>query len=154
MLLLEVTNKPIKELIKVEENLAELLVATEGAAILMWAIEGAMLDFADTDHLIFNNLKQPMVEAAYTYSRENSLYWGWVEEHCEAGPDADMDLLEAFKHYQDHVWNTTHERCRDRRTDFRAALTAMLPNIEFLARTSGPHPNRVYIKGLGFRKIS
>src|SRR5271163_3241934 len=70
MLLLEVTNKPIPELVKVEENFAEEVVRAEGAAIMMWMVEGALLDFADKDHKIFDSLKQPMVDAAKSYTRE------------------------------------------------------------------------------------
>ena len=82
MLLLEVTNKPLVQMLKVEENFADLLVEAEGPAILMWAIEGAMLDYADIDNMIFILLKREMVEATYRYTRENSLYWGWVESRC------------------------------------------------------------------------
>lgn len=150
MLLLEANNPPIKEVMQPEENFAELVVATEGPAILMWAIEGAMLDYADTDNTIFNMLKQPMVDAAYAYTRENSLYWQWVESRMRVAADADIDLSEAYEMFKDYAWSTTRERCRDRRSDFKAALKAMLKDqIEFALRTTRPHPGRTFIKGLG-----
>jgi hypothetical protein len=139
---------------KVEENFAELLIRDEGPAILMWAIEGAMLDYADADNTMFNSLKRPMVEATYAYTRENSLYWGWVEEHCARDRSASMDFVDAFNSFKEYVWKTTRERSRDRRSDFKAALKAMLPEIEYLNRTSGAHPNRLYIAGLGFTNLN
>jgi putative DNA primase/helicase len=154
MLLMEMTNKPVKQTLKVEENFAELLVATEGAAILMWAIEGAMLDFADKDNLIYNGLIQPMVDAAKGYTRENSPYWAWIDEHCTIAYDADMDLLEAYQHFLKYVWETTHTRCNVRRTDFKQALKAMLPEIVITRRTTGQFKGRYSIKGLGFTKIN
>jgi hypothetical protein len=38
--------------------------------------------------------------------------------------------------------------------DFKAALKAMLPGIDFLLRTTRPHPGRAYIAGLGFAKFN
>jgi putative DNA primase/helicase len=154
MLLLEMTNRPVTQTLKVEENFAHKLVEAEGAAILMWAIEGAMLDYADTDNMIFDSLKQPMVDAAKAYTRENSPFWSWMEEHCTRGPEHDMDLVEAFEHFKDYVWRSTHDRCRVRRTDFRAALKAMLPEIEFVRRTTGQFKGRMAIRGLGFTKVN
>ena len=119
----------------------------------MWAIEGAMLDFADVGHMIFSRLKLPMVEAAHTYTRENSLHWEWIESNMRVAEDADIDLSEAFKSFKDYTWRIYHKRTRDRQMDFRAALKAILPDIEILNRTKGPHKNRVYIKGLGFAQV-
>jgi hypothetical protein len=155
MLLLEVTNKPIAEIMKVEEDFAGQLIRDEGEAILMWAIEGAMLDYADTDRRIFNTAKQAMVEAAYAYTRETSLYWQWVEARMRLGPKegpeaVNIDLLEGFEMFKDYVWTSIRERTRDRRSDFKAALTAMLgERIEITRRTKGQHKGRYFIKGLG-----
>jgi len=148
-----VTSKPLDQLIKVEGKFAELVVATEGAAILTWAVEGAMLDYADAGGLIFSTLKQTMVEAAKAYTKENSLYWQWIEARMRTGDDADVDFVEAFDSFRDYVNVSTKERCRDRRRDFKAALKAMLPQLVFANRTSGPHKNRLFIKGLGFTKF-
>lgn len=38
-------------------NFAADVVEAEGPAILMWAIEGAMLDYADKNHKVFDALK-------------------------------------------------------------------------------------------------
>jgi phage/plasmid-associated DNA primase len=150
MLLMEGPSKPLAAVTKVEDDFAQKVVEAEGRAILMWAIEGAILDYADTDNLIFNTLKQPMVEATKAYTKENSIYWQWVEARMRVEPDADIDLIEAYEMFKDYVFNVTKERTRDRRTDFRAALKAMLSDkIEISNRTSGPHKNRAYIKGLG-----
>jgi hypothetical protein len=65
-----------------------------------------------------------------------------------------MDLCDAYESFKDWVWATTHERCRDRRSDFKAAIKAMLPQIEFLTRTTRPHPGRLFIKGLGFKTLT
>ena len=74
-------------------------VHNEQIAILMWATEGAMLDYADKDNLIFNAQKQPMVDATREYTRENSLYWSWFESRMRLGPgdEVDIDLLEAYE---------------------------------------------------------
>lgn len=49
------------------------------------------------------------------------------------------------------MYEATKERTRDRRTDFKAPLMAMLGDkIEFSNRTSGPHKNRAFIRGLGY----
>ena len=115
-----------------------------------------MLDYADTDNLLFNSLKQPMVKASHTYMRENSLYWQWVESKMRIGPldEVDIDLLEAFESYKDYVWTATHERSRDRRTDFKAALSAMLKKqIRFDIRTNRPHAGRACIRGIGHAAV-
>jgi putative DNA primase/helicase len=155
MLLLEVTSKPLAEIpgFEVQENFAADVVAAEGPAILMWAIQGAMLDYADKDHKIFNELKRPMVEATKTYSKENSLYWQWIESKMRLGPldEVDIDLIEAYEQYKEYAYATTKVRMNDRRTDFKAALVAMLGNqIEFALRTKGQHKGRAIIKGLGY----
>jgi hypothetical protein len=157
MLLLEMTSPPLPEIpgFEVIQNFADVVVAEEGPAILMWMVQGAMLDYADKDHKIFNALKQPMVDAARAYSRENSLYWQWYEEKMRIGPldEVDIDLLEAFDQYRAWVFEKTKERCRDRRTDFKAALVAMFgKKIMFDIRTNGSHPGRAMIKGLGYAK--
>jgi hypothetical protein len=108
-----------------------------------------MLDYADTDNRIFNMLKQPMVDAAYAYTRENSLYWQ-VESRMRLDPEADIDLIEAYEAFKEYVYATTKERNRDRRTDFKQAIKAMLGSkIVFDTRTKGPHKNRAFIQGLG-----
>jgi putative DNA primase/helicase len=154
LLLLKVTSKPLSEIpgIKVQKNFAEEVVKAEGPAILMWAVEGAMLDYADKDGKIFDQLKIPMEEAAKSYTRENSMYWQWIEARMRLGPldEVDIDLLEAFEQFKGYVYEVTRERCRDRRTDFKQALKAMLRDrIEFDTRTKGPYKGRAYIRGLG-----
>jgi putative DNA primase/helicase len=155
LLLLEVTSKPLEEIpgFKIEEKFAELVVAAEGPAILMWAIEGAMLDYADKDNAEFNALKAPMVAATKTYTRENSLYWQWFESRMRLGPldEIRIDLLESFEQFKSYVYDTTKVRTNDRRTDFKAALKAMFGDqIEFALGTTRPNPGRAIIKGLGY----
>jgi hypothetical protein len=94
-----------------------------------------------------------MVEATKTYSRENSLYWQWIESKMRLGPldEVDIDLIEAYEQYKEYAYATTKVRMNDRRTDFKAALVAMLGNqIEFSIRTTRPHAGRAFIKGLGY----
>jgi P4 family phage/plasmid primase-like protien len=155
LLLLEVTSKPLKEIkgLKVEKKFAERVVAAEGPAILMWAIEGAMIDYADTTDLEFDELTAPMVAAAKAYTRENSLYWQSFEARMRLGPldELKIDLLEAFEQFKSYVYDTTKVRTNDRRTDFKAAVKAMFGDkIELAIAKTRPNPGRAIIKGLGY----
>jgi putative DNA primase/helicase len=154
LLLLEMENEPIRGTAADIANFAKQLVEEEGPAVLMWMIEGAIIDSADQDGAQYRELTTVMRDKAMEYTRENSLYWQWIEARCRVEPDAEIDLLEAYEAFKEYVWRTTHERSRDRRTDFRAALKAMLPDLEFSTRTKGQYKGRAYIRGLGFTKIN
>lgn len=43
-----------------------------------------------------------MVEATKSYSRENSLYWQWIESKMRLGPldEVGIDLVEAYEQFK------------------------------------------------------
>jgi P4 family phage/plasmid primase-like protien len=154
MLLLEITHDPITKSGNAKNDFSDWLVATEGEAILMWAVEGAVLDYADKDNTFFNTLIAPMAEAALAYTEENSLYAEWIESEMEFGPDKSVELLEAYQRFKDYVQRTTKSPTPDRRVDFKAALKAAYPTLIIGERKSTRGgAGRALIKGLGFKTV-
>jgi P4 family phage/plasmid primase-like protien len=155
MLLLDVNGcEKIRDTEKDIANFAERIVEEEGPAILMWLIEGAVLDHADVGAKEYKQLVAPMLDEAQNEARESSIYMRWIEsERMRLHPDAEIDATEAYEMF--HRWSADKQppgrlAYRDTRSDFRSALTSLFSGqLEWRRRTTGPHKGRWMIRGLG-----
>jgi phage/plasmid-associated DNA primase len=153
MLLLEAQGKKIRHTDEDIENYAAEIVDKEGPAILMWALEACIADYGPDGRQIYRKVMAPLAAAALGYTRENSLYRQWIDSgRMRAHPDADVDMIEAFEHFLEFA-KSRNERSNLRLADFKQGVKAAFPELEFAKRTTRPHPNRSYIKGLGFPEV-
>lgn len=155
MLLLPMTHEPITQSSNVVDDFAAKLVAAEGSAIPMWAIEGAMLMAKDEGHTCYRTLIATMQEATAEYARESSPYVGWLEDCMQVELGAWCYLTEAFDRFRTYVFDTLHERCTDQLRDFKRALKALLGDqIEVTRKTERPHCGRAIIKGMRLSNLT
>ena len=136
------------------DSLSDIIVAEEGPAILMWALEACVADYCKPG--LFDELMEEAREAAKAYAMEDSTLRQWVsEEMCER-PDLSIDTMEAFRRFLDFAKGiSSNNRAPNiKLSAFKQALKAAFPTIEFGKRTSGPHPNRSYIKGFGYAQAA
>ena len=151
MLLLELINPPFCGTDEDIANYAQMLVAQEGPAILAWCIEGAMRDYADENHLIFNDLRRPLLEASQEYARESNPIRDWVEAEMRVDPELDIDLLAAWERYNAFV-RRAGGVTRETRRGFKTALQAAYPSVVFGLRASFKDRGKSFIKGIGFNQ--
>ena len=136
------------------DGLLDIIVAEEGPAILMWALEACVADYRTPG--LFDELMEEAREAAKAYAMEDSTLRQWVaDEMCER-PDLSIDTMEAFRKFLDFAKGiSSNNRAPNiKLSAFKQALKAAFPSIEFGKRTSGPHPNRSYIKGFGYAQAA
>jgi P4 family phage/plasmid primase-like protien len=136
------------------DGLSDIIVAEEGPAILMWALEACVADYCTRG--LFDELMEEAREAAKAYAMEDSTLRQWVaDEMCER-PDLSIDTMEAFRRFLDFAKGiSSNNRAPNiKLSAFKQALKAAFPSIEFGKRTSGSHPNRSYIKGFGYAQAA
>lgn len=130
-------------------NVASQIVAEEGPAVLTWAIQNAVLDYAEGGHARFHRLMASAKAAAAEYTRQDSTVVQWVESRMELGEGLEIDLVDAFTSYKDYQ-KSVGEKSNVKQSDLKRLLQAAYKGqLEFPKRTTRPHPNRIYIKGLG-----
>jgi len=131
------------------DGLSDIIVAEEGPAILMWALEACIADHRTPS--LFNELMAEPREAAKKYAKEDSTINQWGTNEMHVADDADVDTLEALEHYLEFCKRVSGGKAPNiKLSGFKAALKAAFPSIEFGNRTKGPHKNRSYIQGFGF----
>jgi hypothetical protein len=131
------------------EGLSDIIVAEEGSAILMWALEACVADYCTPG--LFNELMEEPRKAAREYAKEDSTIQQWAAHEMREHPDADVDALEAIERYLDFCKRISGGKAPHiKMSGFKAAVKAAFPSISFGNRTKGPHKNRVYIRGFGF----
>jgi hypothetical protein len=151
MLLLRMNNERVRGTDADIPNFARLLVDEEGSAIMMWMLEGAVLDFADKDGSQYRALVKEMQQEAIVYADDSSMYKQWIDQDMAVGDDLDIDLADAMEAFRRYWSRRTTAPFRETWGDFKNALKALCPSVTFAKRTTRPHPNRVYIRGFGFR---
>jgi putative DNA primase/helicase len=154
MLLLEMINPPVYGTTAEIENYARVLVNEEGAAILAWCIQGALLDYADEHGHILFELKQPLSAASREYAAESNPIRDWVEAEMQVDPELDIDLLEAFARFREWAREQRDNGLgRMTRRGFKVALKAAYPSVEFALRTTRKDVGKAYIQGFGNRQV-
>jgi P4 family phage/plasmid primase-like protien len=149
LMLLEAKGENLRAGPKDVHNIASQIVDKEGPAIMMWAIQNAVADYAEPHR--FNRLMKPAKAAAREYSREDSPIVHWIEDRMRIAPEANIDFVDAFRGFREFL-KDQGEKWNVRRGDFMRLLKAVYPRLKFPAkgRTNGPHPNRKYIEGIGY----
>ncbi len=151
-MLLEAKGRNMRGAVDDIHNVAAVIVEEEGPAILAWAMQNAVRDYQADGHKRFHRLMAPAKAATADYTREDSLYVQWVEECMCIHPEADIDLFDALSAFNEYQ-KGHNDRSRVKRGEFRRMMLAHFPQLDFSPenkRTSGPHPNRAFIKGLGY----
>jgi phage/plasmid-associated DNA primase len=152
LLLLEITSEKFRGTAKEIHNLAQLIADEEGPAIMMWALQGAMLDYADADMSEYRALTAPMLEETMSDAREQSpvRQWGEAMELVEA-PDLKMETTATFNMFRSWHYSTTHQHNNMSLDDWKKAVKTAWPSVRFGNTTRRPHPNRATMFGLGQR---
>lgn len=141
------------------DELARIIVEEEAEAILMWALEQSVADYANPE--LFGELTEDLKDASKEYAKEDSLMHQWLDSEMELADDLDIDQPDAIEAYLKFVERITGKKGHVTPSAFKSSLKAAAPSVEFdffdeldgkrkqLKRTTWPHPNRAYYKGIG-----
>src|SRR5262249_35852871 len=141
MLLLEAKGENFRGTAREIVNYSEEIVREEGPAIMLWALEASIADYADAEQAAYRELTAEMVTAARSYTRENSIFVQWVESRqMQVGEDLSIDTMEAFDMFRAYAKEVDDKTAvRMKLSDFRLGLRAAYPSISFERRTERPH---------------
>jgi hypothetical protein len=154
MLLLEAQGENIRGTAKEIVNIASQIVAEEGPAILMWALEASIQDYASQGNAFYNSRVKEMKAAAREYTRENSIYRQWAEA-AELRFDAEASMYTESAHdmFTEYA-QRKGEHKRVRLDTFKQAMAALYPSIRFGKSTTRPHPNKATVFGMGLPEVT
>jgi putative DNA primase/helicase len=136
------------------DKLSDIIVEEEGPAILMWLLEACVADYNTPS--LFNELTLKQREAAKAYAEENSKLRQWVADRMCVQPDLEIDTTDALKSYVVFCKEVYGGKAPNiQLSGFKQALKRAVPSVSFgHNRTRGPHPNRAYIKGIGYPPVA
>jgi hypothetical protein len=135
-----------------DDKLIERIIASELPAILMWMLEECVADYNTPG--LFRERTAKQREAAKAYAVEDSPLQQWVTNEMYRSPEVDIDTLEALERYLDFCHRITGKKPNIRLSGFKQALKAAFPELVLGNRTTRPHPNRSFIKGLGYTPLT
>ena len=143
LLLLEL-NKKIADHVPDNTRFPVEVVQEEGAAILMWLIEGAMAGWQSLESTgsFLGGLEKPLSHQTRKYRLDANPYLEWIKAEMSFDPEGDIDANEAIALYRAYEQVEFKPKHPERREAFRSGLEALgrlvgRP-IVYARRTAGP----------------
>jgi P4 family phage/plasmid primase-like protien len=153
LLLLEL-NKKIADHMPDNTRFPVEVVQEEGAAIMMWLVQGAMEGWQSLSSTgsFLGGLEKPLSHQTRKYRLDANPYLEWIKAEMSFDPEGDIDANDAIALYRAYEQVEFKPKHPERREAFRSGLEALgrlvgRP-ISYGRRTSGQHQGRYVFKGI------